>query len=142
MRKPDTCAPCPMYQEGEGFVPDERVEGARVFILMQNPGEEEERLGAPAVGKTGQLMNDQFLPAAGLHRQDVCVGNVLRCRWQHTNKLPPEGVLKPAIEHCRQYLVIPQSIELLVAQGALAWRALGQVSTISEWRGYVGPNLV
>jgi len=86
-------------------------------------------------------MNETFLPAAGLQRSEVSVGNVLRCRWQKDNKLPPEGILKVAIEQCRQYLDIPETTELIVAQGALAWRALNQVGSITEWRGYVGPNL-
>src|SRR5574337_1969195 len=102
-----------MYQDGKGLVRDEIVPGAKVFILMQNPGDTEEQEGMPACGKTGQLMNSKFLPLAGLTRGvDVSVGNIIRCRWQHTNDMPPDEILEEAAIHCMDnYLRIPDEGE-------------------------------
>ena len=52
--KPPACVGCPLYQTGQGFVPDENIEGAQVYVLAQNPGEQEEKEGKPKVGKVGQ----------------------------------------------------------------------------------------
>src|SRR5262245_55839483 len=75
--KPSECTGCPLYGDGVGWVPDEIVEDSDTMILMQNPGDDEEREGRPAVGKTGQVMDAKMLPRAGLIRGQVTVANVL-----------------------------------------------------------------
>lgn len=149
--KPESCKTCPMYQTGEGLVPDELVPDSEVFILMQNPGADEEEQGRPAVGKTGQQMDAQFLPLAGLERgKDVSVGNILRCRWRSTNELPPEDVLSDAVRCCTErHLTIHDKTRLVVAQGALAFQTIsqgkyrrsdGKPATVSDYRGFILPD--
>lgn len=130
-----------MYGDGRGWVPDEMI-GADVTILMQNPGADEERMGQPAVGRSGQYLNERCLPQAGLERGvNVNVANVLKCRWinggQRTNNLPPAAILKPAIQHCtRTHLRIPPETKLVIGLGALANSYLGCPGSISSWRGF------
>jgi DNA polymerase len=125
-------------------VPDEVVEGAEVFVLGQNPGEEEEREGRPFVGSTGRKMMAVYFPVAGLVRgENVSIGNTLRCRWQNSNNLPTGKILDQAMAHCtRAYLRIPESTKLVVAQGALAVRAMSKdpLVTVEKWRGFLIPN--
>ena len=129
----------------KGFVPDEIVEDAEVFVLAQGPGGDEEREGRPMVGRTGDMMEREFFPRASLERGHVSIGNVIRCRWQRngtrTNDLPPEAILKPAMAQCQEaYFRPPPSTKLIVAQGALAWRAMGQDTSIMKWRGFLAPE--
>ena len=158
--KPKTCRDCPLYGDGTGFVPDDIRDDAKVFILMQNPGRSEE-VGervtgyiqgkpvtercspSPAIGATGYLQDTSFLPLADLTRERVSVGNVLRCRWKGTNDVPPVGVLHEAQRHCEQYLQIPDAAEVIVAQGRVAWEFLngGSGFSITNWRGFISPNL-
>lgn len=144
LAKPNPCVGCPMYQDGIGFVPDEIINGAEVFVLGQNPGEDEEREGRPFVGKSGMLMDSIYLPAGGLQRGlNVSIGNVVRCRWNKTNKLPSAKILAPAMALCtREYLRIPGSVRLIVAQGALAAKMVAQDQklSITDWRGFLIPN--
>lgn len=158
LRKPQECEGCPLYGDGLGFVPDEIVEGAATLVLMQNPGEDEEQQGRPAVGKTGQMMNQKFLSRAGLVRgETVSVCNVLKCRalepakngprrigdqrYKGTNKLKPGKPLNAAIQHCMAaHFRVPESVDLIVAQGALAVRALGLGVNVTTWRGYLAPG--
>ena len=131
-----------MDHDGLGFVPDEVVDGATIFVLGQNPGADEEREGKPFVGATGETMARDFFPRAGLTRGvNVSLGNVLRCRWvsdgQRTNLLPRGAVLRQAVAQCRQYLALPTTTKLVVACGALAWSALEKPGSISAWRGFV-----
>ena len=152
--KPDACRPCPMWQTGHGYVPDEWREGALVVILGQNPGADEEdgqqvvsggRDGntrphppAPFLGRTGHYVETQLLPLAGLRREDCSWANVLRCRWQRSNALPPETILGPAIAHCQAaYWRPPASTKLILACGALAHRALGGRGGVHDWAGFV-----
>jgi DNA polymerase len=131
-----------MYQNGVGFVPDEIVDDARVAVYLQNPGAQEEREGKPAVGATGEMLNDTLLPRAGLTRgKDTSVCNIIRCRWEGTNKLPPAHILSEAVKHCRQYDTSVDGGGLRVAAGSLAWSTLApNVGSITDWRGFLAPD--
>ena len=144
--KPDTCKGCPFYDNGIGFVPDEIVDGARVTIVAQNPGKDEEAQGKPMVGKTGQALDATYLPIAGLQRgYNVNVRNVLKCRWtlpngKRTDNLPTGVTLEQAVEHCgRHYLSdLPDSVDhLVIAMGDLSWSALGGPDSITKRRGFL-----
>ena len=144
--------------------------GARVAILGQAPGEDEERgyrvVGyqrsgrktekiyepcdsQPFIGATGYYWEHQLLPLTGLTREKVSIHNVLKCRWQkgatkkgvpiRTNELPPPDILHQAIGHCTTaYLRIPDSIQLIVACGELAWQVTdGPGDSLSEALGGV-----
>lgn len=142
--KPDTCKGCPLYGTGKGWVPDEIKSGARVLIYGQNPGEDEEREGRPFVGKTGALMESEFFKRAGLSREEVSIGNAIRCRWRFGNELPPveQKITQEALAHCTQaHFVLPEGTKLIVAQGAYALKALTGEHTISDWRGYLLPRI-
>src|SRR3990167_1563332 len=122
MNKPASCAGCPLYGTGHGFVPDELRDGATVLIVGQNPGEQEEAEGKPFVGRTGQSM-EKYLRDAGLTRDEVSVANALRCRWRGSNDLPPitQTITKDALRHCwAAHGRIPDGTRLIVAQGDYA----------------------
>lgn len=164
--KPDACLGCPMYQTGQGFVPDDLVPDSKVFILAQNPGADEERgeayvvrdhtihyedtIPKPLIGKTGYQMDTQFLPLAGLERKDVSVGNILKCRWNGGNDLPPDDILQQSIQTCTtRHLRIPSNINLVVVQGAVGFqyvskgeyrKADGRAATVTDYRGFVLPD--
>lgn len=148
MKKPDTCRSCPWYDDGKGFVPDEPATKPRVLLLLQNPGEDEEDAGQPAIGKTGQYLNTQLIPLSGLTRgKDLQVGNALRCRWRNpatgrkTNDLPTKGdSLQRALQHCEQYTKVAPSVELIVTAGDPASRHYGKLDgTVTDWRGFFAP---
>lgn len=143
--KPEPCVPCTEYGDGLGFVPDEIVEGAEVLILGQNPGADEERLGRPFVGDTGQMQEKDFFPLAGLERGRVSIANTLRCRRQigatRDNKMPSGKRWEGAVGTClAAHFRVPPSTRLIVAQGAHAWRALGGPGKITDWRGHLAPE--
>lgn len=161
--KPDTCKGCPFYGDGLGWVQDEVIEGAEVYVVGQNPGPNEvlgRRLTGwdpetwepcppgPYLGKTGYDMNTKFFPLAGLQRGQVSVGNAIRCRWRNSDKLPPLTApeLRQAIEHCqRAYFRPPASTRLFVAEGEYAMFALtgedGRPAdrSLTSWRGWLLP---
>jgi len=139
--KPKECLGCPWYGDGKGFCPDEIIPGAKVNVYLQGPGEQEEIEGKPAVGPTGQVLNQTLLPRAGLQRGvDVSVCNALRCRYNHQNKLPRGKLLEDAIKQCRQYDSTSSDTQLTVAAGAAAWQAFNGPGSITDWRGFLAPD--
>ena len=154
--KPPECRGCPAYGDGQGFVPDEMKPGTQVAVIAQGPGADEEAgrryLGsnqwephphAPLIGKTGRVFEHTFLPLAGLDRSEVSLGNIVRCRWNHKDTLPPlnQKVVQAAIAHCsRAHLRIPESTKVVVAMGEYAFYGLtGLQHDFNGWRGYLAP---
>ena len=66
---------------------------ARLMLVGEAPGYDEERLGEPFVGRAGQLLN-KILTAMGLSRDEVYISNVCKFRpdmgpEQGTSNRPP-----------------------------------------------------
>ena len=154
--KPPECEGCPAYGDGQGFVPDNMKEGTEICLIAQGPGSDEEAgrryLGnetwephscVPLIGKTGRVWERGYLPLAGLDRSEVSTGNIIRCRWNHKDKLPPinQKVVQQAIKHCnRAHFRPPASTKVFVAMGEYAFLGLTSLQhDFNGWRGYVHP---
>jgi DNA polymerase len=61
------------------FVPGEGDASARIVLVGEAPGANEDRLGRPFVGAAGRFL-DTLLTEAGLAREDVFITNVLKSR--------------------------------------------------------------
>ncbi|MEY4839567.1 MAG: hypothetical protein RLZZ374_475 [Cyanobacteriota bacterium] len=107
---------------------------ARLMLIGEAPGAQEDERGQPFVGRSGLLL-DQLLAAAGFDsHQDAFIANAVKCR--------PPGNRKPTtleLAACRPWLqqqialVQPQ---VLVLVGATALQAvLGLKGPISQLRG-------
>lgn len=134
MLKPSGCLGCPMFDDGDGFTPDEVVPGAQADVWLQN------------ISEAGDDLNDKFLPEAGLARgSDVNVRSVIRCKWRHpvtgrkTSLLPSGKVLEKAIAHCRVHDT-DTGAKIAIACGKLPWKAFGGPGTVTEWRGFLKPH--
>jgi uracil-DNA glycosylase family 4 len=106
---------------------------ARLLLVGEAPGAQEDVAGRPFVGKAGMLLN-QLLTEAGLDRESMAVANVLKCR-------PPDNRAPTRAEagRCRGWLdrqVELVAPELVVTLGgtALGW-ALGSGHRLRDLRG-------
>ena len=70
---------------GEGPVPAELV------LIGEAPGQNEDRLGRPFVGRAGQLL-DQTLAMVGLNRTDVYITNLVKYRPTNNRDPLPEEI--------------------------------------------------
>jgi DNA polymerase-1 len=104
-----------------------------ILIVGEAPGEIEDKLGEPFVGKAGKLLRE-VLDAAEVDISTVAFTNVVRCR-------PPDNVVsKKAIMACRQFAVddidyYQPRIVMLMGNSPLNG-ILGE-SGISNWNGSV-----
>lgn len=71
---------------------------ARVLIVGEAPGKNEDLQGKPFVGAAGKYL-DELLGIAGLSRGDVFIANVLKCRPPGNRDPRPEE-----IQACADYL--------------------------------------
>ncbi len=93
---------------------------ARLLVIGEAPGADEDRLGEPFVGRAGQLLN-AMLRAIGLSREHVYIANILKCR--PPNNRDPKQEESAA---CSRFLF--RQIALLQPQAVLA---LGRIS--AQW---------
>jgi DNA polymerase len=79
---------------------------ADVMFVGEGPGQQEDEQGLPFVGRSGKLL-EQLLGEIGLVRDDVYIGNVVKCRPPGNRDPRPDE-----IESCKGYL----STQLLLIQ--------------------------
>ena len=108
---------------------------ARLMVVGEAPGAEEDRRGEPFVGRAGQLLNS-MLRAAGFERRDVFIANVLKCRPPN-NRDPSDEEAERCLPYLHRQigLVAPEAI-LCVGRIA-AQRLLGTEQPIGRLRGRV-----
>lgn len=127
------CSACALRRGCLQVVFDRGNPRARIMLVGEGPGADEDRLGVPFVGAAGRLLN-RILEAVELNEDDLYVTNVVKCR-PPGNRLPEQA----EVERCLPYL--KNQIELvnpdiIVCLGSLAAKTLlDRKSTITSMRG-------
>lgn len=73
------CQRCELFQGRTRTVPGEGPENAEIMFIGEAPGFHEDRQGRPFVGAAGKFL-EELLASIGLTREDVYIGNVIKCR--------------------------------------------------------------
>lgn len=106
------CQACPLSQRRTNVVFGEGNIRSPLMLVGEGPGETEDQMGRPFVGRAGKLL-DQAIVDAGLSRAELYITNTVKCRaadWSSgkpVNRAPTE---EEALA-CRRWLV-PQ-VELI-----------------------------
>ncbi|MBV9078728.1 MAG: uracil-DNA glycosylase [Methylobacteriaceae bacterium] len=95
--------------------------GARVMLVGEAPGAEEDRAGRPFVGRAGQLL-DRMLAAIGLSRADVYIANIVPWR-PPGNRTPTPQEVAICLPFIRRQIELSRP-EILVTLGAPATQTL------------------
>jgi uracil-DNA glycosylase family 4 len=108
---------------------------ARLLLVGEAPGAQEDLAGRPFVGKAGQLL-DELMAEAGLRRTDAAVLNVLKCR-PPSNRTPSRAEAARCTGWLdRQVELIDPAYVMTLGRTALTW-ALGAKLTLAAVRGTV-----
>jgi uracil-DNA glycosylase len=135
-----TCKGCELWRNATQTVFGVGSEHAKIVLIGEQPGDQEDLKGIPFCGPAGQIL-DRGLVEAGIDREDVYITNAVKhFKWLPRGKRRLHQ--KPSsreITACRPWLVAElEAIEprVLVCLGATAARAvLGKITKISEHRG-------
>jgi len=133
------CRRCDLWKHATQAVAGEGATHARIMLVGEQPGDEEDLRGHPFVGPAGQVL-DQCLEAAALERSNVFVTNAVKhFKWEPRGKhrLHKKPALRE-IDACNVWLQMEISRvkpHVVVALGATALRALlGRTLTIDAAR--------
>ena len=107
------------------------------MFIGEGPGADEDEQGLAFVGRAGQLLTDIIEKGMKMRREDVWIGNVIKCRPpQNRNPEPDEIVAcQPFLE--RQIDVIRPKVIVGLGKFAGQW-LLKTTEPISRIRGRVG----
>ena len=106
---------------------------ARVMILGEGPGAQEDRQGLPFVGASGQLL-DRMLACIGLDRTSVYISNVLFWR-PPGNRTPTGGEIAACLPFVERHIELVDPDYLLLVGGISAKTLLGRSEGILKLRG-------
>jgi len=124
---------CELKRGARNLVFADGVPGARVMIIGEAPGREEDRAGRPFVGRAGQML-DRMLAAIGLSRErDVYITNVMPWRPpQNADPKPDEiDMMRPFVER-HVALAAP---DVVIVMGNISCQTVLGVRGITKLRG-------
>lgn len=141
------CQCCDLAKERKHVVVSRGHPSARLMVIGEAPGADEDAQGRPFVGRSGRLL-DACLTEVGLEQaDDVYICNLIKCR-PPGNRRPTPAELKA----CRPWLdrqILEVNPEILLLLGATATATLLECRTPisrlrgqwAEWQGrYVMPS--
>ncbi|HEV2666012.1 MAG TPA: uracil-DNA glycosylase [Blastocatellia bacterium] len=129
------CTKCPLCQSRTIAVPGDGKASARVMLIGEAPGREEDETGHPFVGAAGRFL-DQVLEGTGIDRGDLFITNIVKCRPPN-NRPPRVG----EVETCTSSYLFEQidliDPALIVLLGGVAAKKMLGVKSVNEARGRV-----
>ena len=134
-RQIEGCDRCQLAGTRTKFVFGEGHPRADLVLIGEAPGRQEDLQGRPFVGPAGQLLT-KMLAAIGLEREEVFIGNILKCRPPGNRDPLPEEV-----RCCEPHLLAQLSIlqpAIICALGRIAAQTLLRTkSPLGRLRGRI-----
>jgi len=129
------CHRCPLGDTRTRLVFGVGRPDADVMLIGEAPGRNEDLQGEPFVGAAGKLL-DELLASIGLHRRDVYIANILKCR-PPGNRDPEPAEIETCTPFLREQVRIVDP-KVIVTLGNFATRfVLKTPAGITQLRGSV-----
>lgn len=125
---------CPLKKTAKNTVFGQGNPHAQVMFIGEAPGADEDRLGLPFVGLSGQLL-DKIMQAIGLSRQtNAYISNIIPWR-PPGNRAPSDMEISLCLPFIKRHIELIRP-KIIVTLGSIAFTALlGKSETISHARG-------
>ena len=138
----EVCTRCPLYKHATHVVPGEGPARARIMMVGEQPGDQEDKQGKPFVGPAGGMLA-KALEDAGIDRDAVFVTNAVK-HFKFEQRGKRRLHKRPnayEIDRCHWWLDFERRLvkpDIVVALGATAVRSiLGRPTSIKKIRGRV-----
>lgn len=106
---------------------------AKLMLIGEGPGKDEDEQGLPFVGKAGQLL-DRILAAIKLTREEVYIANIVKCRPPN-NRVPTRAEAAACLPYIyRQIELVQPRIIVLLGSTALQ-NLISPEARITKMRG-------
>jgi DNA polymerase len=132
----ENCTKCELHKTRTNFVFGVGNPNAKVMVVGEAPGADEDKQGEPFVGRAGQLLN-KMLAAINFPREEVFIANILKSRPPGNRDPQPEEIAA-----CEPYLWKQIDIikpKMILCAGRVAGINLlkNGIDTLAKLRGNV-----
>ena len=124
---------CPLKRTATNTVFMDGNPAAPVMIIGEAPGADEDRIGRPFVGRSGQLL-DRMLAAIGLDRGAVQITNVIYWR-PPGNRKPTAAEIAACLPFVLRHIALARPLVLVLAGGTAVSALLPLSEGITRLRG-------
>ena len=131
-----TCTRCRLAETRTNAVPGEGSPDTEVVLIGEGPGQNEDRLGRPFIGRAGDLLT-KLLASIEWPRQDVFITNVVKCRPPNNRDPEPDEVAACAPYLRRQLEILDPALIVTLGRHSMARFMPG--ARISQVHGTAGP---
>ena len=141
----DVCALCPLHKGRTRTVPGQGSTAPEIMFVGEGPGYDEDQQGLAFVGRAGQLLT-KIIEAMGLTRDQVFIGNIVKCRPPENRKPLPDE-MRACLPYLREQIQLLNP-KIIVALGATAVQGLLEIETVGitkmrgKWLHYNGIDLM
>ena len=126
------CTKCELHFSRKKGVPGEGAASVEIMFVGEGPGFHENEQGRPFVGPAGRFL-DELLAQVGMQRQDVFIGNVVKCRPPGNRDPRPEELAACDIYLEQQIQAINPKV--IVTLGRFSMARFIQNAKISDVHG-------
>lgn len=113
------CTRCELCRGRTQAVPGEGDPHARIMLIGEGPGFSEDRDGRPFIGASGKFLTE-LLQKAGLSREAVFIGNVVKCRPPGNRDPLPDEIAACATYLDRQIAAIDPEVIVTLGRFSMA----------------------
>jgi DNA polymerase len=129
------CVQCPLHTSRTLAVPGDGPPAARVMLIGEAPGRDEDKHGRPFVGAAGRFL-EELLADSRVARRDLFITNTVKCRPPN-NRTPR----KLEVDTCTSLYLLTQielvNPALIMLLGSVAAKKLLGVTSVAAARGRV-----
>lgn len=115
----DVCTRCELHRSALNAVPGEGDPKARILLIGEAPGWNEDKQGKPFVGNSGKFLTE-LLESAGLAREDVFITNVVKHRPPSNRDPLPDEILACSVYLERQIEAIDPDVIVTLGRFSMA----------------------
>ncbi len=129
------CEFCELHKTRTNIVFSDGSQNAKILLIGEAPGENEDLQGVPFVGRAGKLL-DTYLEDAGLSRQkDLYIANIVKCR-PPKNRVPSKEE-KQACKHFLEEQILEVNPKLILLCGTTSMSEYIKGAKITDVHGKI-----
>ncbi len=127
------CTSCSLCKIRTNTVPGQGNTKPEIMFIGEAPGAKEDEQGLPFVGRSGNFL-EKMIVAMGYSREEVFIGNILKCRPPE-NRKPTAEEIETCIPYLKQQIAILKP-KVIIALGSTSVKGLlGKTPAITKLRG-------
>ena len=128
------CKKCPLWKTRKNAVPGEGLLNAKIMIIGQAPGSEENKTGRPFVGRAGQFLN-QLLKTVKIKREKVFITSPIKC-FPSKNRKPKKEEINACLPYLKKQIEIINPPKFILL-GEVAFKIFFSDKKLKNCRGKV-----